>query len=127
MVKNNFLILVILVFQFFLHQETRSQVLAGTDELERTLPLNISVGNLQKSKNVAIFYFIWHDDGLIAGDVRDLREIVPNHPEVLEDYDNQYCGKLVFYEGRPCPAYYWGKPIYGYYRADNYWVALKSL
>ncbi len=103
-----------------------AQTLADTEVLGRTPFQNDSAGNPKKDKYVAMFYFLTHGDRT-ADDYWDLSEIFPNHPDVLEDYDNQYCGKLVFYEGRPCPAYYWGKPIYGYYRADNYWVALKSL
>ncbi|MBX3007058.1 MAG: hypothetical protein KF816_03420 [Melioribacteraceae bacterium] len=98
------------------------QSLAGTDELGRTLLLNDSVGNLQKSKNVAIFYFLWHDEGLIAGDAWDLSEIVAEHPEVLNDFDNPNWGIQ-----QPGTAYYWGQPLYGYYRAEDYWVSLRSV
>jgi len=120
--KNNLLILLVLVFQFCLYQETKSQFLAGTDELGRTLLLNNSVGNLQKSKNVAIFYFIWHDEGLIAGDAWDLSEIVAKNPEVLNDSDNPNWGVQ-----QSVSAYYWGQPLYGYYRAEDYWVSLRSV
>lgn len=98
------------------------QSLAGTDELGRTLLLNDSVGNLHKSKNVAIFYFLWHDEGLIAGDAWDLSEIVAEHPEVLNDFDNPNWGIQ-----QPGTAYYWGQPLYGYYRAEDYWVSLRSV
>ena len=26
-----------------------------------------------------------------------------------------------------CSEYYWGKPIYGYYRADDYWVIRRNV
>src|SRR5699024_2397933 len=49
----------------------------------------------------------------------DLSKIVSNHPEVLNDFDNHYWGGG--------GMYYWGKPLYGYYRADDYWVQLKNI
>ena len=103
-----------------------AQPLAGTDDLGRALIQNNSAGNPKADKYVAMFYFLTHGDGT-AEDYWDLNEIVPNHPEVLNDYDNPYWGTPVYYEGGPCPAYYWGKPIYGYYRADDYWVTLRSV
>jgi hypothetical protein len=103
-----------------------AQPFAGTDDLGRTLIQNNSAGNPKADKYIAMFYFLTHGDGT-AEDYWDLSEIVPNHPEVLNDYDNKYWGTPVYYEGGPCPAYYWGKPIYGYYRADDYWVTLRSV
>ncbi|MHB1179833.1 MAG: hypothetical protein ACYCZO_16075 [Daejeonella sp.] len=94
-----------------------SQVLAGTDDLGRTLVQNNTVGNPQPNKQVAMFYFLWHDTA--PKKYWDLSEIVPNHPEVLNDFKNPYWGGG--------GMYYWGKPIYGYYKADDYWVQLRSI
>lgn len=103
-----------------------SDPLAGTDDLGRTLPLNDSVGNPKANRQVGIFYFLWQGDGT-AETYWDLSEIVTNHPEVLEDYDNPYWGTPVYKPGGPVGMYFWGKPIYGYYRGDDYWVHLRSL
>jgi len=103
-----------------------AQPLAGTDDLGRTLSQNDAVGNPRAGKQVALFYFLTHGDGT-AEEYWDLSQIVPQHPEVLEDYDHPYWGTPVYYPGGPCPAYYWGEPVYGYYRADDYWVTLRSV
>jgi len=93
------------------------QVLAGTDDLGRTLVQNNVVGNPQANKQVAMFFFLWHDTAPTK--YWDLSEIVANHPEVLNDFKNPFWGGG--------GMYYWGKPIYGYYKADEYWVQLRSI
>ena len=93
------------------------QILAGIDDLGRTLVQNNTVGNPQSNKQVAMFYFLWHETA--PKKYWDLNEIVPNHPEVLNDFNNPYWGSG--------GMYYWGKPIYGYYKADDYWVQLRSI
>lgn len=98
------------------------QPLAGTDDLGRTIPQNIAVGNPKSNRQVAMFYFLWHD--VAPATYWDLNEIVPKHPEVLEDFDNPYWGGDK--SGR-VGMYYWGQPIYGYYKADDYWVHLRSI
>ena len=98
-----------------------AQPLAGTDDLGRTIPQNDVVGNPKTNRQVAMFYFLWHD--VAPGKSWDLHEIVSKHPEVLNDFDNPYWG--VF--GKDVGMYYWGQPIYGYYKADDYWVQLRSI
>ena len=78
------------------------------------------MGNPKANKQVGIFYFLWQGDKT-AENYWDLSEIVAKHPEVLEDYDNEYWGQP---GGK---FYFWGKPIYGYYRGDDYWVHLRSM
>jgi hypothetical protein len=100
------------------------QPLAGSDDLGRVLPLNNSVGNPKANKQVAIFYFLWQGDkhSEISENYWDLSEIVADHPEVLEDFDNEFWGSH-----KPGNFYFWGKPIYGYYRGNDYWVHLRSI
>ncbi len=102
------------------------QPLAGTDDLGRILPLNKSVGDPKENREVGIFYFLWQGDQT-AENFWDLSEIIASHPEVLEDYDNPFWGLPVYYPGGPVGMYFWGKPIYGYYRGDDYWVHLRSM
>lgn len=118
----------LLIFLLFIliYNITRGQPFAGTDDLGRTLPLNNSVGNPKTNKQVAIFYFLWQGDNT-AENYWDLSEIVANHPEVLEDYNNEFWGLPVYKPGGPAGYYFWGKPIYGYYRGDDYWVHLRSI
>jgi len=98
------------------------QPLAGTDDLGRVLPLNNSAGNSKSGKKVGLFYFLWQGvDNNISENYWDLSEIVANHPEVLEDHNNKFWGSSNI------SYYYWGKPIYGYYRSDDYWVHLRNI
>ncbi len=98
------------------------QPLAGTDDLGRTLLQNDAVGNPKSDRYVAMFYFICQGDTVIplAGDHWDLTELYKNTPKVFEDYDDPDWGG-------PGICYYWGQPIYGYYRADDYWVHLRNM
>lgn len=98
--------------------------LAGQDELGRALPKIEDVGELKDNKQVGIFYFLWQgDEGSKTSEKYwDLSEIIPQHPEVLEDGKNKFWGSTSrgYY-------YFWGKPIYGYYSGDDYWVHLKNM
>jgi hypothetical protein len=121
-----FFLLFFITLLFINENVTFAQVLAGTDDLGRTLIQNDAAGNLKQDKYVAIFYHLNHGDKT-AEDYWDLSEIIPNHPEVLNDYNNEYWGKPVCSGEKQCPEYYWGKPIYGYYRADDYWVIRRNV
>ena len=41
----------------------------------------------------------------------------------MEDFDNPNWGD----GANNASMYYWGQPIYGYYKADDYWVHLRSI
>ena len=68
--------------------------LAGQDELERTLPQIEDVGKLKENRQVGIFYFLWQGDegSLTSEKYWDLSEIIPQHPEVLEDGKSELWG-----------------------------------
>ena len=120
--RIHFIFLLIVLFPCI----SRSQILAGTDDLGRILPQNNSVGNPKANKQVGIFYFLWQGHRT-AENYWDLSEIVANHPEVLQDYDNKFWGLPVYRPDGEAGYYFWGKPIYGYYRGDDYWVHLRSI
>ncbi|MBK5196143.1 MAG: hypothetical protein JJE08_08985 [Proteiniphilum sp.] len=100
------------------------QPLAGADELGRVLPAHDEVGNIKDNRTVGIFYFLWQgDDASKTSELKwDLTKIVSNHPEVLKDGDHENWGSRD--RGR---YYFWGEPIYGYYRGDDYWVHLRNM
>jgi len=106
------------------HSIRVAQPLAGTDELGRMLPGYDEVGGFKANRRVGIFYFLWQGDDAskVSEQKWDLNEIIPNHPEVLEDGDHENWGSPQ--RGR---FYYWGKPIYGYYRGDDEWVHLRNM
>lgn len=100
------------------------QPLAGSDELGRVLPTHEEVGDIRKNRSVGIFYFLWQGDNTSkTSELKwDLNKIIPNHPEVLEKGDNENWGSRQ--RGR---YYFWGEPIYGYYRGDDHWVHLRNM
>lgn len=117
--KKIFLSVLSFVLCCYLH----GQPLAGTDELGRTLVQHKEAGDPKPNRSVGMFYFLWQGDSTspTSPDVWDLSEIARNSPEVFEDQDHpQWGGKIGDY-------YFWGKPIYGYYRGDDYWVHLRSI
>ncbi len=97
---------------------------AGSDDLGRLLPCSQEVGTPKKNRQVGLFYFLWQGDRASKTSEKfwDLSEIVSQHPEVLSDSSNKFWGSAErgFY-------YYWGKPIYGYYKGDDYWVHLRNI
>ncbi len=100
-----------------------AQPLFGTDELGRKLLQNNEVGNPKPNRHVALFYFLWQGDKGSPTSVEhwDLFEIAQNHPEVFED------SKSAKWGSKTGAYYFWGQPIYGYYRGDDYWVHLKNM
>lgn len=100
-----------------------AQPLAGTDELGRTLLQNDAVGNPKSNRQVAMFYFLWQGDksSPTSENHWDLDKISRNHPEVFQEPDNPNWGSQ---RGK---YYFWGEPIYGYYRGDDYWVHLRNV
>jgi len=109
-------------------QETKTidliQPLAGCDELGRILPEHEEVGDIRGNRNVGMFYFLWQGDNASKTSEQkwDLSKIIPSHPEVLEKGDHENWGSRQ--RGR---YYFWGEPIYGYYRGDDYWVHLRNM
>ncbi|MFT3749587.1 MAG: hypothetical protein QM768_14770 [Agriterribacter sp.] len=100
-----------------------AQPLAGTDELGRTLIQNKQAGDIKPNRHVGMFYFLWQGDkgSPTSPGYWDLDEISRNSPEVFEKQDHpKWGGKIGDY-------YFWGKPVYGYYRGDDYWVHLRSI
>ena len=103
------------------------QPLAGVDGLGRVLLQHSAVGDPKPNRKVGIFYFLWMTDSLDKGcpipdSACDLTEIVARHPEALEDYDCEHWGDSARHG-----YYFWGQPVWGYYRCDDEWVAMKSM
>lgn len=112
----------ILMFSYALS----AQPVAGTDGLGRVLPQQDEVGNPLDNRYVALFYFLWQGDSSsrTSEGAWDLSELWSEHPEVFEDFDHPEWGGGA---GKPGKYYFWGEPIYGYYKGDDYWVHLKNI
>ena len=100
-----------------------AQVLAGTDDLGRTLLQNDAVGDPKPGRHVAMFYFLWQGDKGSPTSPKhwDLSEIHAKHPEVFENASDPNWG------GGKGKYYFWGEPVYGYYRGDDEWVHLRNV
>lgn len=100
-----------------------AQPFAGADDLGRVLPSHHEVGEPRQGKHVGLFYFLWQGDSGSPTSERhwDLHEMYQETPEIFPDFDHPGWG------GGYGRYYFWGKPIYGYYRGDDYWVHLKNI
>ena len=101
----------------------QTQSLGGTDGLGRVLPQYKEAGAPTGNARVAMFYFLWQGDASSKTSERqwDLYDIYTKYPEVFEDADHPNWGSGT---GN---YYFWGKPIYGYYRGDDYWVHVRNI
>ena len=108
------------------NSESQAQVLSGIDGLKRRLPMHEEVGSGKEDKQVGIFYFLWQGDkhSPVSENVWDLSKIQETHPEVFHDFNHPGWGGGAGVTGR---YYYWGEPLYGYYRGDDYWVHFKNM
>ncbi|MGJ7033849.1 hypothetical protein [Niabella hirudinis] len=104
----------------------RGQALGGVDDLGRVLPQYNVVGNVKHGKQVGMFYFLWQGDvhSKTAERVWDLSEIYSKTPDVFQDFNDPGWGGGAGIAGR---YYFWGMPVYGYYRGDDYWVHLRNV
>ncbi len=102
---------------------SKAQPLAGTDDLGRVLLQNDAVGDPRPDRYIAMFYFLWQGDkGSPTSPYHwDLYKLFTKTPGVFEDADDSRWG------GKKGSYYFWGEPIYGYYRGDDYWVHLRNI
>ena len=94
---------------------------AVTDALGREVtPYSTEMGEqLKKEKKVALFYWTWHQSNNSNTDVvKNVSRVLHKYPEAMQDPDHRA------WKGRS-GHYYWGEPIFGYYRTDDPWVLRK--
>jgi hypothetical protein len=84
----------------------------ATDALGRSLPLSNKVGSPRADRFVGIFYFLTHDDPMDSGP-HDVSKILQQDPDALSKPELW---------GHVGESYYWGEPLYGYYRGSDPWV-----
>jgi hypothetical protein len=93
--------------------------LSGTDDLGRSLPTHAQTGGPKPNRYVGLFYWQWHTGLRATADV-DMSVYLTTHP------------KQTFFSAFPPggpahPTFYWGQPVFGYYRSDDPWVIRKQL
>ena len=87
----------------------------AVDALGRKLPEFKEVGPSKKDKFVGLFYWVWHTN--FAGQVPlNTSEVLAKHPEAVYLFDNPVWRAA---EGN---TFYWGEPLFGYYRDEDAWV-----
>ncbi|SMG24729.1 hypothetical protein [Sphingobacterium psychroaquaticum] len=107
-------------------QGVAAQSFSGVDDLGRVITQQAEVGSKKANKQVGIFYFLWQGDAGSPTSEKnwDLTKIYQDYPEVFHDFHHPNWGGGAAGPGK---YYFWGEPIYGYYRGDDYWVHLKNI
>ena len=94
--------------------------LAATDGLNRTLPTFADVGPPKPRRWVGLFFWQWHGNLRHVPGQWDMTEFLRSHP--------RFRAFAADPKGGPKnPTYYWGEPIFGYYRSDDPWVIRKQI
>ncbi|MGO1245403.1 MAG: hypothetical protein ACTJHT_04350 [Sphingobacterium sp.] len=116
----------LLILPAFMSISLQGQVFSAADDLGRIVPQHQQVGDKKQDKQVGIFYFLWQGhSGSPTSQVHwDLTKLYQRYPEVFHDFHHPNWGGG---SAGPGKYYFWGEPIYGYYRGDDYWVHLKNI
>ncbi len=93
----------------------------ATDDLGRTLPGYAEVGAPKPNRWVGLFYWQWHgDDRWLPNGQYDMSKYLQSRP-YFKDFTSTPPG------GPNVPTFYWGEPLFGYYRSTDRWVIRKHL
>jgi hypothetical protein len=91
----------------------------ATDALGRKLPENNQVGGPKKDRFVGLFYWTWHTrQSGPTGLPHDVSKILAAKSEAIDNYEDPIWPT----DGH---AYYWGEPLFGYYRDTDRWVLMR--
>jgi hypothetical protein len=93
--------------------------LVATDALGRSLPGFEQTGPPKPDRWVGLFYWQWHGDDRFMKDY-NMTDFLQTHPRFM-DFDAYPPG------GPNNPTWYWGQPIFGYYRSTDPWVIRRQL
>ncbi|MHB8581219.1 MAG: T9SS type A sorting domain-containing protein [Ignavibacteriaceae bacterium] len=117
-------ILFIVIFPLIIDAQTwkvNSDYWTATDNLGRTTPTESEVGPPKNGKYVGIFYFIWHTDGPATTPLLNTSEILKQHPEAADNFNDPAWGGIYNNAG----MFWWDEPLFGYYRTPDDWVLRK--
>ena len=92
----------------------------ATDDLGRALPTYSQVGAPKANRVVGLFYWQWHTGLRAMPNDFDMVEFLKDKP-YFKDFTAHPPG------GPDFPTFYWGKPLFGYYRSTDPWVIRKHL
>lgn len=99
--------------------ENYSAALPATDALGRELPTHDEVGGVKEDKFVGLFYWTWHMN-FHENPPHNVSEILLEKPEAIHNYDDP-----IWPEHKRNSYFFWGEPLYGYYRNKDEWVLRK--
>ena len=88
-----------------------------TDDLGRSAGTNGSVGNLNTSRQVGIFYFLWHQS--LEGTLYD------HHRAYMQGGVDKVWAVMQL--GPKGYAHYWSEPYFGYYSTEDDWIIRKHI
>ncbi len=89
----------------------------ATDALGRKLVTSKEAGLPRGEKFVGLFYWTWHTH-FSGNKANDISKILRQKPEAINNYDDPVWPK-------DAPAFFWGEPLFGYYRDTDHWVLRK--
>jgi hypothetical protein len=100
-----------------LSAQNRCADMPATDALGRKLPSFKETGAPRKDKFVGLFYWTWHT-AQANNPPFNTSEFLAKAPEAIDDYKHPIWPK------RNSP-FFWGEPLFGYYRDTDEWVLRK--
>ncbi|MDE6306782.1 MAG: hypothetical protein K2L90_09370 [Muribaculaceae bacterium] len=100
---------------------TASDGWALTDALGRKAASASEASARRDDRYVAMFYWTWHQGTDRKASVRNITEVLRQHPEAIKDFNHPAWGV-----GDERPGnFYWEQPLLGYYRTTDPWVLRK--
>lgn len=100
---------------------TASDSWALTDALGRKAASSSEASERRDDRYVAMFYWTWHQGTDRNASVRNITEVLRQHPEAINDFNHPAWGV-----GSERPGnFYWEQPLLGYYRTTDPWVLRK--
>lgn len=99
---------------------TQSDSWALTDALGRTAISADKAPERKADKYVAMFYWTWHQGMDRKIPVKNITEVLREHPEAINEFDHPAWG------GNEKPSvFFWEQPVFGYYQTTDPWVLRK--
>ncbi|MDR2955568.1 MAG: hypothetical protein LBV43_10835 [Prevotella sp.] len=106
-----------LLFTISISAQNYGNGLPATDNLGRKLIIAENESTIRKDKFVGLFYWTWHTN-FANKKPYDVSKILAERPEAINNYNDPIWPKDEGY-------YFWGEPLFGYYRDTDNWVLRK--
>lgn len=101
-----------------------TMLFAGTDDVGRTvgIPGDADVPELDESRQVGVFYFLWQGASDIDGPY-DVTKIIETDPNAAQDAVSW----IMAGGGAAGKRHWWGEPLFGYYRGGDQWIMERDI